>query len=105
MMTKAPERSKREIVNTPIKMGGGFGMIDGSILDRSVKLKAIGRAVGSEHPLGKKVMMKVDFGDYFYPVVNNKIDQYFECGIRLLGELEERALQMRRLKLAVITSS
>ena len=50
---KAPERISREIINTPIKLGG-FGMLNISELDKSLKLRSLGRLLVSSHPMHYK---------------------------------------------------
>ena len=63
---KAPERIKREIINLPIKFGG-FGMLDLIKLDKSIKLRILGRMIVSNHRFNVSVKNLLDLGDFFYP--------------------------------------
>ena len=81
--SKAPERIKREIVNTPIKFGG-LGMLDISELDKSLKLKALGRMLKSEHPFLKLVQNKLDLSDFFNPILSTEIEKVASVGIELI---------------------
>ena len=81
--SKAPERIKREIVNTPIKFGG-LGMLDISELDKSLKLKALGRMLKSEHPFLKLVQNKLDLSDFFNPKLSTEIEKVASVGIELI---------------------
>ena len=46
---KAPDRLPREIINTPVKLGG-FGMLNIEELDKGLKLKALSRLFSTSHP-------------------------------------------------------
>ena len=56
---KAPDRIKREIINTPIKFGG-FGMLDIQQLDRSLKLRMLSRVLSSSHPFLESIKLKIN---------------------------------------------
>ena len=85
LAAKAPERVKREIVNTPLKRGG-LGMLDISELDNGLKLRALGRLLSTEHPCLKLVKSKLDFSDFFFPNIVKDIDGFTERGIELLRQ-------------------
>ena len=57
MAAKAPERVKHEIVNKPVKFGG-YGMLDVIKLDESLKIKALGRFFGTNHPFLRIIKSK-----------------------------------------------
>ena len=88
--SKAPERVKREIVNKPIALGG-FGMLDITELDASIKLKALGRLFITSHPMLMLIKNKVNLSEFFYPSCLTSFDPVTSEGIRLLG-LDRRKL-------------
>ena len=59
LAAKAPEQRKREIVNKQVKYGG-FGKLDVSELDSSLKSKAIGRLIQSKHPFLSLIKASLD---------------------------------------------
>ena len=59
LAAKVPEQIKREIVNKQEKYGG-FGMLDVSELDSSLKSKAIGRLIQSKHPFLSLIKASLD---------------------------------------------
>jgi hypothetical protein len=69
LAAKAPERIKREIVNKPIKLGG-LGMLDIAELDQSLKIKALGRLLVTEHPMLTLIRRKLDMSQFLYPRIN-----------------------------------
>ena len=81
---KAPERIKREIVNKPIKLGG-LGMLDIKELDASLKLRALGRLLTSNHPFLVLVRNKLDLTDFFNPEIRTNLDELTGRGVKLLG--------------------
>ena len=83
MAAKAPERIKREIVNKSIKLGG-LGMLDLILLDKSLKLKALGRLLVSNHPFLTLVRNKLNLRDFFAPNLNSRVDDLTLEGINLL---------------------
>ena len=72
---KAPERIKREIINLPTKLGG-FGMLELTKLDRSIKLRTLGRLIMSNHPFNDLLKTGIKFEPYFFPSVTKNI-----CGL------------------------
>ena len=90
MHQKPPERVKREIVNKPIALGG-FGMLDITELDASLKLKALGRLFITSHPMLMLIKNKVNLSEFFYPSCLTSFDPVTSEGIRLLG-LDRRKL-------------
>ena len=83
MAAKAPERIKREIVNKPIKLGG-LGMLDIKELDASLKLRALGRMLRSNHPFLLLVRNKLNLSDFFNPELRTKLDEVAGMGTNLL---------------------
>ena len=81
---KAPERLKRSIMNKAIHLGG-YGMLDVSKLDESLKIKAVGRLLTSEHPFLKLVRSKVRLESFFDPKCEVEIDGVAVHGLQLLG--------------------
>ena len=82
---KAPERIRREIMNKPTKLGG-FGMLDISELDNSLKLKALGRLEGTNHPMLKLLKQTLDFTNFFYPTQTVVAEDVMRQGLKLFGE-------------------
>ena len=83
LAAKAPERIKREIVNKQVKYGG-FGMLDISELDSSLKIKAIGRLIETRHPFLSLIKSRVDWSSYFEPKCGFKIDSMVTRGLELI---------------------
>ena len=83
MAAKAPERIKREIVNKSLKHGG-LGMLDIKELDASLKLRALGRLLTTNHPFLVMVRNKLDLSDFFNPETRTNLDELTERGIELL---------------------
>ena len=88
LVPKAPERVKRTIVNTPINKGG-FGMLDAADLDKSLKLRALGRVFDSNHPFIKIVKNKLNLENFFEPAIGTVVETISHKAIELLRE--ERA--------------
>ena len=65
LAAKAPERIKREIVNQPVNLGG-LGMLDLKELDASLKIKAFGRLVNSNHPFLRLIKNNLKLNNFFY---------------------------------------
>ena len=82
---KAPERVKREIINTKLNLGG-YGMLDIEELDKGLKLRALGRLFVTDHPALKLIKNKLDLSDFFFPKINANIDSFVAVGIELLKE-------------------
>ena len=81
---KAPERVKREIINTPLKFGG-FGMIDIQQLDRSLKLKMLSRIFASSHPFLEIVKQKINMSEFFFPSSNLTMDNPINQAVNYLS--------------------
>jgi hypothetical protein len=86
LASKAPERIKREIANKPLKLGG-LGMLDLSMLDKSLKLKALARLSTSSHPFLRKIFEKINLSDFFYPKINFDLERMSHEGIKILKEI------------------
>ena len=96
LAAKAPERIKRNIVNTPIKLGG-FGMLDVEELDNSLKLKALGRLLISKHPFIKILKAEVNLVNYFEPRIGTSIDPVSMKAIELLEQDRSKLWQNEKL--------
>ena len=70
---KAPERIKRLIVNTPIKLGG-LGMLDLARLDEGLKVRALGRLLETNHPFLTLIKSKLDLNSFFNPSCTTTLD-------------------------------
>jgi len=86
--SKAPERIKREIINTPIKLGG-FGMLDVAELDKGLKLRALARLLTSNHPFLTTVREGIDLRDFFAPKSSCNWEPISHMGVRLLGQIRK----------------
>ena len=89
LAAKAPERISREVMNKPIKYGG-LGMLDLCLLDKSLKLKALGRLSSSEHPLLKKISESLALDDYFHPSCGIKEEKVIAKGIEIIKEVRKK---------------
>ena len=83
LAAKAPERVKREIVNTPINLGG-FGMLDIIKLDESIKLRALGRLLLTKHPFLSIVRDNLNLNCFFNPKIKTKVDSVSAKAVELL---------------------
>ena len=88
--SKAPERIKREYLNTSVK-NGGFGMLNIVELDDGLKLKALGRMLDTKHPMLELLKNKINFDDFFFPRFDKSIDTFVARGVELL-ELDRQRL-------------
>ena len=84
LAAKAPERIKREIMNTPIKKGG-FGMLDVVELDDSLKLRTLGRLASTKHPMLSKVKTSIDWSDYLAVTIKPNVEEVTSRAIKLLN--------------------
>ena len=96
MAAKAPERVKREIVNKPVKFGG-YGMLDVIKLDESLKIKALGRFLGTNHPFLRIIKSKLDVSNFFEPRCDLTLDGMLNKGIELLKRDRERLWESEEL--------
>ena len=83
LAAKAPERIKRQIVCNSVR-NGGFGMIDINQLDDSLKLRALGRLLVSEHPFNKLIKDRLNLDSYWCPELNVRCDSVITRAIHLL---------------------
>ena len=88
LAAKAPERIKREIVNKPVKIGG-LGMLDLSMLDKSLKIKAIGNLMLSNHPFMKLIKNKTSFEHFFKPSCDSNYEEVTVKGLEGLAQYRE----------------
>ena len=84
LTSRAPERIKREIVNTPVKFVN-LGMHDLSMLNKGLKLRA-------SHPLILKSFDKIDLTDLFFPKSLCKVDKVINAGLYLFKEARLRLI-------------
>ena len=82
---KAPERIERLITNKPIKLGG-LGMINIRELDDSLKLRALGRLLETNHPFLRMLKNRTNIEQFFDPKIEVKIEGVSQKGIELLKE-------------------
>ena len=85
LAAKAPERIKREIMITPIKEGG-FGMLDVANLDNGLKLRALGRSIGTKHPMLRMADERTDWGDFCNVKSKGFNEAFIARGIAILNE-------------------
>ena len=81
---KAPERLKREIMLTPVSMGG-FGLIEVRKLADSLDLRSYGRLLCSNHPLLAQVKHLINANDPFN-VTSPMFDNKLKRSLHLLNE-------------------
>ena len=89
---KAPERINREIINKRIALGG-FGMLDLITMDRSIKLKALGRMLTTSHPFTLKVRETFDNSVYFFPSLTKNICRFIMKAVDLLRQDRQHTLK------------
>ena len=94
---KAPERIKRDIINTPINLGG-FGMLDVKELDEGLKLKALGRLISTKHPFLNAVKLKIKWDNFFCPWIDPKVEAIAHEGIALLKKDRLKLLGLDKLE-------
>ena len=80
---KAPERIKREIMCKGIKLGG-FGMLDITELDKSIKIRAVGRLLGTCHPFMNRLKLNLNLRDFFHPRCRGMVDGVLARGVDLV---------------------
>ena len=83
LLSKAPERIKREIMIKPLRMGV-YGMMDIVQLEASLKLRALGRLLDTKHPFLSIVKNKIDLAQFFEPKCNTNLEEVAVRGIELL---------------------
>ena len=93
---KAPERVKREYVNLSLR-NGGYGMLNISELDDSLKLRAVGRLMETTHPALTLLRNKIDLSDFFYPKFDEKLDSFVSRGIELLKTVRQKLWEVDSL--------
>ena len=73
LASKAPERISRMIVNKPVKLGG-LGMLDVAELDASLKIKALGRLLSTNHPFLNLIRNRLDLSCFFTPKCTSRTE-------------------------------
>ena len=84
LAAKAPERINRETMTTPIK-NGGFGMLDLASLDNSLKLRALGRIIGTLHPMLQIFERRIEWSDFCNIRTRGLSEAFVKKGIELLN--------------------
>ena len=79
---KAPDRIKREIITTPVALGG-FGLLNLTELDRGIKLKAFGRLLVTGHPFFAQLRRNINCNNFFEPIINGA-DEVLKEGLKHL---------------------
>ena len=92
---KAPERLKRSIMLTPIRLGG-FGMIEINEIAESLDLRAYGRLINSCHPFFSQVRTLINSNDFFNIVINHAVDRKLKKSLLLLNRDRLQILQWPR---------
>ena len=98
LASKAPERIKREIVNTPVKFGG-LGMLDLCLLDKGLKIKALARLNITNHPFLSKIVNKIELSDFFFPKANSSVDKVTSEGIKFLKEARHNLIGCESIRM------
>ena len=80
---KAPDRLPREIINTPVKLGG-FGMLNIEELDKGLKLKALSRLFSTSHPFLSLIKNRLNLEEFFFPKLDVKLDPVSNYAVALL---------------------
>ena len=89
---KAPDRIKREVMMTPLRLGG-FGMMDIKELADSLDLRSYGRLITSDHPFFKQVSTKINANDFFNVTVNVAVDRKVTRSLLLVNANRSRILE------------
>ena len=85
---KAPERIKRSIVTTPIKLGG-LGMLDICQLDEGLKVRALGRLFTTKHPFLSLLKTRLDMSNFFDPICTSQLDPIINQAMKSLRTYRE----------------
>ena len=72
-------------------------MLDLAKLDASLKLRALGRLLDSNHPTLKLLRNKINFDDFFFPKFVEKVDDFVSQGVKLLSQDRLKLLNNPRL--------
>ena len=63
---------------------GGLGMLDVAALDESLKLRALGRLLHTQHPFLKLIANRTNLKEFFEPRIDTKIEGVVVKGLALL---------------------
>ena len=91
LAAKAPDRITREIINTPLKLGG-FGMLNIVDLDESLKLRALGRLTNTKHPFLEIVKRNLTHENFFFPEIKFKLEKIAMRGVELVAKDRQNLL-------------
>ena len=100
---RAPERLKRTIMLTPVRLGG-FGMIDVKDLGDSLDLRSYGRLLRSDHPFFVQVKELIDFGNFFSIESRYSIDRKFKSSLVQLNRARSKILAWPSDEISASTS-
>ena len=89
---RAPERIKRNIMNTPVNLGG-FGMVDIRAMGDSLDLKSYGRLITTKHPFMSQVRERMKAEDFFNVKFNDHVDVKAKRSLILLREERQKIQQ------------
>ena len=89
---RAPERIKRSVMLTPVRLGG-FGMVDIKALGASLDLRAYGRMLTTEHPFLSQLKGKICSADFFSLKIASKVDKKFRNALKMLNEDRKAVLK------------
>ena len=90
---KAPDRIKREIMDTETKFGG-FGMVNVKSWNDSLDLRSFARLLISKHPFFEQINTLVDKKDFFNVQTNVCVDRKLMNSIKLLNENRSKMLYL-----------
>jgi hypothetical protein len=88
LAARAPERIKREILCTPVKQGG-YGMLDVSDLDKSLKLKMFGRMLATSHPFLSIIRGRIR-ENFFKPEIDTCIEGATTQGLEIVSKVRDK---------------
>ena len=88
---RAPDRIKRSIMLTPVKLGG-FGLVDLNDVARALDLRSYGRLQVTKHPLFVQLKDRLRLGDFFNLKLDGNADSKLKKSIVLLNEARRKVL-------------
>ena len=99
---RAPDRLKRSIMVTPIRLGG-FGMCDINEISDCLDLRSYGRLLNSNHPFLMQVKSLINVENFFNLKINHAVDLKLKRSLVLVNTDRLKFLQWPTEK--VVTSS
>ena len=89
---KAPDRIKREVMMTPLRLGG-FGMLDIKELAESLDLRSYGRLITTNHPFFKQLKARIKNEDFFNVVINDAVDPKLTRALVLISSNRKKIFE------------